>query len=103
MSCSSCGAGRFSPEYTKKQKPQNHNGCCCSGGNNNSCDTPSSAPVGSPLYNWEQIHGKLITNVTFVQDEFGHKIQVVEKIPCPIKSKPKKSTGCCSLRYRTKS
>ena len=101
MSCFSCGDGRFSPEYTKKQKPQNHNGCGCIG-NNNDCDSPSIAPIGSPLYNWEQIYGKLVTNITFVQDEFGHKIQIVEKTPCPIKSKSKKSTGCCSLRYRTK-
>jgi hypothetical protein len=96
----SCGGvlSEFSPEFTRQWKPQNNNGCGCSGGRND-CDKPSLAIPGSPLAQWEAIYGKLITTVTFEQDQNGRMFQVVTKTACPSKTISKKVT-CCAMRYR---
>lgn len=85
-------------EHERFFKPENNNGCAC--GKNGDCTTPSRAVPGSPLWNWEQKYGKLVTTVTFEQDEWGHTVQRVEKKPCPIESKKRNTSGCCSLRYK---
>lgn len=97
MSCSSCGPSPFSIEYQRRKKPENNNGCGCSTGPN-TCETPSLAIEGSPLYIWEQKYGKLVTTVTLEQDLFGKKIQVVKKNPC--KNVDKKRKNCISSFYR---
>ncbi len=102
MCCSNCGPSRFSPEFTKRYKPQNHRGCSCGSGNDNKCDSESLAPVGSPLYEWEQIYGKLITTVKFIQNEWGETVQVVEKTPCPKLTERQHTRSCCSLRYKVR-
>lgn len=98
MSC--CGSGRnpTSPEYTRRYKPENNAGCGCRG--INSCDTPSLAEEGSALYEWEQIYGKLVTTISFQQDAYGRKVQVVTKTPCPKSNSESSTHGCCALRYK---
>ena len=98
MSCGSCGPSPYSLEYQRRRKPENGNGCGCASPAN-TCDSPSLAIEGSPLYEWEQKYGKLVTTVTFEQDENGRTVQVVEKKPCPLEEKPRTSS-CCSLRYK---
>lgn len=103
----SCGVGcsggptRFSPEYTRQWKAQNNAGCACSGTDRNNCDKPSLAKVGSPLWEWEQIYGKLTTRIIHTQDDQGHSLVTIEKIPCPVRISTKSSRhGCCSASYR---
>jgi hypothetical protein len=98
MSCYSCTPTESSLEFTRRRKPQNNQGCGCGRGAN-TCDTPSLALEGSPLYEWEQLHGKLVTTVKTELNAEGKWVQVVEKKPCPPKSK-KHSYGCVSLSYR---
>lgn len=103
MSCVSCGSGfpsRYSLEYSRRFKPENTKGCSCSGGNDNLCTTPSIVNEETPLGKWEKIHGKVITIVTFVKNEFGETIQFVEKKACPKKNNEKLSKECCSFRYK---
>lgn len=92
---------RFSPEYNKQWKAQNNAGCACSGTDRNNCDKPSTAKEGSPLWEWEQIYGKLITKIIHTQDDQGHRITTIEKIPCPVKipDSPNRHR-CCSVSYR---
>lgn len=97
MSCSSCGPSEFSIEYQRRKKPENNNGCGC-GRIENTCNTQSLAIEGSPLFVWEQKYGKLVTTVTLEQDSYGKKIQIVEKKPCKIVEKSKKT--CCSAFYK---
>lgn len=103
MSCGSCGGGgpsKYSPEFTRRQKPESNQGCCpCHGAS--SCDTPSLASDGSPLAKWEAIYGKLITTVKTVQDEWGHTVQIVEKKTCPLPPERVRKI-CCSLRYKVR-
>jgi hypothetical protein len=98
MSCSNFEPGVSSLEYQRRRKPENNNGCAC-GRAENTCDTPSLALEGSPLYLWEQKYGKLVTTVTVELDENGRKIQVVEKKPCP-PPPDKRNYTCCSLGYK---
>lgn len=103
MSCGfGCGGGpsRYSPEYYRPYKPTNNAGCACSGNDRNSCDRPSLAKEGSPLWEWEQIHGKLITKITYSQDDQGHRIVLIEKTTCPPKVESPSRHGCCSVGYR---
>jgi hypothetical protein len=98
MDCYNCTPSESSLEFARRKKPESNNGCGC-GRMANTCESPSYALEGSALYNWEQIHGKLATTVTTVLNENGHWVQVIEKKPCPIKSKGHKH-GCCALVYR---
>jgi hypothetical protein len=98
MSCYSCGPSKFSIEYQRRKKPENHNGCGCGSRAVNDCETESLAAEDSPLYNWEKKYGKLVTTVTLEQDSFGRKVQVVEKKPCKKEIKVKKT--CCSVSYK---
>jgi hypothetical protein len=103
MGCGCCGDlpnDRFQPEYNKRWKPENNSGCDCGGSNRNTCDSPSLARKGSALARFEEIYGKVVTKVSFVQDAQGHTVQVVEKTLCPLKVEQKSRHGCCSLRYR---
>lgn len=100
MSCYSCTPSESSLEFTRRKKPESNNGCGC-GRAANTCDTPSYALEGSALYNWEQIHGKLVTNIRMELNSEGRWIQVIEKKPCPLENKTK-SHGCCLFTYRTK-
>jgi hypothetical protein len=101
----SCGAGcgdwpnEHQPEFKRQWKPENNSGCSCSN-DRNSCKTPSLAKKGSPLWEWEQIHGKLITTVTFEQNAEGRMVQKVVKTACPIEVKHTSRHGCCTVRYR---
>lgn len=99
MAC--CGQSRnpSSYEYAHPFKPENNSGCSCCG-KNLGCDTPSAAIEGSPLWQWEQIYGKLVTVFTDVYDENGHVQHVIERIPCPKESSKSTRTGCCSVKYR---
>jgi hypothetical protein len=102
----SCGAGcnggpsRFSPEHKMVWKAQNNSGCSCSSSGLNDCDKPSFAKEGSPLWEWEQIYGKLVTRITKTQDENGHETVLIEKIPCPKPVETNSRYGCCSFTYR---
>lgn len=86
------------PEYYRRFKPENNR----SGGfrDSGSCDTPSMALKGSALYEWEKIHGKLITTITYVQNECGRTIQVVEKKPCPPEPQEPRVRRCTAVRYK---
>ncbi len=103
-----CGQGCGGPskdslEFTRRWKPENNNGCGCSGSGRNDCSKPSIARVGSPLWQWEQIYGKLITKIIHTQDEDGHDIVTIEKTPCPLPETTRPSrNGCCSFVYRVK-
>jgi hypothetical protein len=103
MSCGlGCEPNEFQPEYRKQWKPESNTGCCSNGSSRNDCDQPSLARAGSPLAEWEAIYGKLVTIITYEQDDQGHSFQKVEKIPCPLKSTNRPSRhGCCSFRYKT--
>lgn len=91
----------FSPEWTRRWKPENNAGCGCGcQACKNDCDTPSMALPGSPLAEWEAIYGKVMTTITFEQNEFGKVVQKVEKTVCPKKSTGTKRKECCSFRYR---
>jgi hypothetical protein len=85
------------PEHNKRSKPENNNGCCCGGGDD--CSRPSKARKGSPLWNWEQEHGRLIGVFTEEIGSDGRKLVVYSKTTCP-ETKTQKRKGCCSLRYR---
>lgn len=85
------------PEYNKRFKSENNGGCCCKG--LDSCDYPSKAREGSPLWEWEQIYGRLIGEFTEEIGPDGRKHMVYRKTTCPEVSKPRKK-GCCSLKYR---
>lgn len=98
MTCCSTTPSRYSPEYHKLFKPENNSGCCCSG--NDDCTTPSRAKEGSPLWKWEQIHGKLITIFTTLSDANGHIHTEIERKPCPLTPTRKKRSDCCVLTYR---
>lgn len=98
MGCSGCGRSRYSPEY-RKYKPENTTGCC--NPINRKCDGVSNAVKDSPLWNWEQEYGKLLTTVTFVQDEYGHTVQKVEKTPCPKSNPQVKISSCCKIIYKS--
>jgi len=98
MSCCSPGPSQYSPEYDRQFKFENNAGCCCD--NNGDCDTPSRAKEGSPLWKWEQVHGKLITVFTMLSDTNGHSYTHIERKVCPL-SKPKRQRkDCCVLKYR---
>ena len=100
MSCLSCGSNDNPnrPEHQRFFKPENNNGCGC--GHSGGCDTPSLAKEGTPLWIWEQIYGKLVTTVTFEQNEWGHTVQKVEKKPCGLPAAKNRTQRCCSLRYK---
>ena len=100
MSCKHCGPSKNSPEYYKKFKPENNSGCACGGPNTNDCDQPSTAIEGSPRWEWEQEHGKLITNIVKKIGDDGRFFLDVEKVPCGKPNTRQKRKGCCSLRYR---
>lgn len=99
MGCNCSVGDSHQPEYSKPFKPQNNSGCGCGKGDN-SCKTPSTAAIDSPLYNWEQIYGKLIEQITVELDESGRFVQVVEKIPCGPPASGERSVRCCSFRYK---
>ena len=100
MCCYSCGPYKNSLEFQRRYKPQNNKSCGCVGPNN-ICGEPSSAIEGSPLYNWEQIYGKLIKNITYEQSPNGKLIQIVKKTTCPI-IKKNRNVSCCSINYTIK-
>ena len=90
---------RTSYEYSHPFKPENNVGCTC-GGRNIGCDTPSSAREDTPRWNWEQIHGKLVTIFTEMHDANGHTYYVIERITCPIITQSHKRIECCSTTYQ---
>lgn len=96
MCCGSNVLSTESPEYTKKYKPESNTGCCR--GNSNDCDSPSKAREGTPLWEWEQTHGRVIGVFTEEIAPDGRVRVVYSKSTCP-KTKEKKKKGCCSLRY----
>lgn len=98
MSCGNFGPSEFSPEYNLRFKPENNSACC--GGNSPDCDKPSTARVGSHRWEWEQVHGKLVTRITEELDENGRWRLTIKREPCPLKAGGLKRTACCSLRYK---
>ncbi len=98
MGCCSGSPGKWSPEYTKKFKPENNKDCC--GSQSQDCSTPSNARENSVLWEWEQTHGKLITSVTFEQDGHGHTVQVIRKFTCPLPVVDPRAKICTSMTYR---
>jgi len=95
--CCSRNLSTEAPEYNKRSKPESNNGCC--NGGLDSCDYPSKARKGSPLWEWEQIHGRLIGKFTEETGPDGRIRTIYVKIICP-EVKKRKSKGCCSLSYR---
>lgn len=93
-----CGPSEYSPEYNKVFKPENNDGCGCGG--EKGCDKPSNAKEGTPRWEWEQIHGKLVTYFYKEADENGHTYIRIERRPCPPETKRPKRNDCCSLRYK---
>lgn len=98
VGCGGDGPRRWSPEFSKPWKAENNSGCACGGSNRNKCTTPSLAKPGTPRWKWEQIHGKLVTVITFGQDPQGHPTTHVEKVVCP-KEERKRNKPCCSFSY----
>lgn len=97
MGCGSCGNSKFSPEYTRPYKPENNSGCGVS--DTNQCEDPSLAIEGSPLWKWEQEHGRLITEAKMIHID-GRSTIIFRKIPCP-KTVKKSGPGCpTSFRYK---
>jgi len=90
--------GEWSPEYDRRFKAENNNGCGCSG--DRGCDTPSNASEGSPRYEWEQIYGKLVTYFYKEADVNGHSYVRIERRTCPVEENRPRQNSCCSLRYR---
>lgn len=86
-------------EHARHYKPQNTNGGCCAG-SNNTCNEPSKAPKDSPLWEWEQIYGKLITVFRPEMDKNGHKYSVIERVTCPLEDKNPREPSCCSVKYK---
>lgn len=97
MSCGCDGPTPAQPEFTKQWKPENNSGCCTHGVDD--CDKPSLAREGSALWEWEQVHGKLLETISYRPGSDGRMVQVVEKKPCHIKPKPRR-TDCTSLSYK---
>jgi hypothetical protein len=89
----------YSPEHTRRFKPENTRGCCGNGANEG-CNTPSRALEGTPLWEWEQVHGKLVTYFALRSDENGHTYKLVERIPCPVETRKTYESSCCSVRYK---
>ncbi len=97
MSCRSCGPSEYSPEFTRQFKPENNAGCGVK--DTNECDDPSLAREDSALWNWEQEHGRLITEAKMIYID-GRSTIIFQKIACP---KPVTKSGpasCCSFRYK---
>lgn len=99
MSCG-CGTGpsKYSPEYTRRYKPENNVGCCC--GSTGNCDTPSRALEGTPRWEWEQEYGKLVTKIVVEQDLDGIYREKVKREPCPLSKSSVKNNNCCIFRYK---
>jgi len=98
MTCSNCGPSKYSPEYNRRFKPENASGCC--GGNSPDCDVPSKAVEGSPLWDWEQEHGKLVAHITKKLGDDGRFFLEIERVACGKSSTRQERKGCCSLKYR---
>lgn len=96
MGCCARFNSKYSPEYRKFFKPENNVGC---GVRSLGCDTPSLAMEGTPRYEWEQIHGKLVTTLTYSQDAQGHPVTLIERHPCPQEERSQRHPTCCSLKY----
>ncbi len=97
-----CGCGievrPSSPEYQKQFKPESNSGCCCPG--IDSCSKPSKAREGSALWEWEQIHGKLLNTITRELGADGRWHQVITRSACEQTSSRSSRRSCCSLGYK---
>lgn len=91
------GNGRYSEEFYRRRKPENHAGC---GVRNSGCGDPSRAYEGTPLWDFEQKYGKIVTEVTWNLNESGRKEQKIVKKICPKETDHTYKSECCSLRYR---
>lgn len=103
MACGqNCGLSKSenSPEYQKDFKAENNSGSCGCGNGDNDCSTPSNAREGSPLWEWEQIYGKLVTYFTKEFDENGRSYTKIERKPCPKEIKRSGQNRCCSVKYK---
>jgi hypothetical protein len=98
MSCKGCQPSKFSPEHNRQFKPENNSGCGSKAPND--CDKPSGAIEGSPLWNWEQKHGRLTFNYQNVLGEDGRWAVLYEKSPCPKTTTRKDRQICCSIKYK---
>lgn len=90
-------SSRYSPEYGRRYKPENHSGC---GIINGGCDEPSKAIKGSPRWNWEQIYGKLVTRFETTVDKNGHTVYKVVREPCGATTQKRGTSSCMSAKYR---
>lgn len=97
-----CGCGITPTESSLERrrffKPENNTGCCCPG--IDSCSKPSKARVDSPLWEWEQIHGKLLNTVTRELGSDGRWHHFITRAPCEVTSTRSSRKGCCSLGYK---
>lgn len=85
-------------ECQRIRKPENHAG---SGSKNSpDCNVPTRALPGSPRWEWEQEHGKLITIITRELGDDGKFYYKVEKTTCPVDKSERKRYNCCSFAYK---
>ena len=100
MSCCGQPPRPGSPEEGKRFKPESNAGCC---GGNTGCDGQSNAREGTPRYEWEQEHGKLVTVITTERVDIGLGttgiVQSYRREVCE-KTTPKAKNGCCAIRYK---
>lgn len=96
--CRACSPGEFSPEFNAQFKPENNAGCGVS--DPETCDTPSIAKEGSPLFEWEKIHGRVVTLVRLVLNDEGRIFEEFVKAVCPKTVKKSGPVRCCALRYK---
>jgi hypothetical protein len=97
-SCRGCGSSGFSPEYNKQFKQENNAGCGVY--DPETCDKPSLATEGSALYEWEKIHGRVITVVEYALGEDGRFVHTLEKTLCPLPVEKSGPVRCCSFRFK---
>ena len=91
------GTGLGSAEGIGKFKPENQRLC--------GIGPPGDPLKDTPRFEWEQIHGKLVTTITTVRAPICSgmstgRMQVVERIPEGPPSKKRTKVRCCAIRYK---
>jgi len=88
--------GPGDPEFQKRFKPENNSGCQCHG--RDSCDYPTRALAGSPLFDFEEKYGRVINKIQWKLID-GRRQMIFSKVFCPEKPKTAHKI-CCAVRYK---